>query len=295
MGFNNLNNLILLLIISVTSFGCSTPPQAEFPVTKAATDLKHLVSPISIHRFVSNNSTYSKYIAETIQAKISEAGYVKVVKSGGRAFLKGNLSLGQIYQDSHSSSYTDKKGKTHYTYYVKKRMSATVTYSFSRRDGRILASGKFTAKYEDKKSASSSTEAQSELKTNDEIRTQLVDELAIKVANAISPVRVSVQIELEEGSHSAIGHGITYMQHGRIDQAIYAWKQVTVKNSKSDRAAALYNIGVALEAKGLYRDAFIKYREADVLEPGKKIYIKALNRVEDQAKQDGETRGYSAR
>ena len=74
------------------------------------------------------------------------------------------------------------------------------------------------------------------------------------------------------------------------------WDQcIANAQSKEDKAAAYYNIGVIKESTGDYRDAFAIYSKANALLPKKELYIKAMTRVESLNKRVSKVRQWKGK
>jgi len=66
--------------------------------------------------------------------------------------------------------------------------------------------------------------------------------------------------------------GVWASGHGLWDEAIFRWKKAAAANPKS--VAALNNLGVAYEKKGLFDEALKSYEAALAIEPGN-TYVKS--------------------
>jgi len=222
--------------------------------------------------------------AHEVRGRLTQYGFVQPVQAGAGPLLTGQVSVSDVRRTADSIvQEVNDRNVTVYT--VRSQAEATVSYSLAE-GGRTLAAASFARDYDDTVYASSRAEAQADAPTDEQIIAWLLSAMVDEVTHDVSPHKQTVELALRTGDHDGLAQGVTYMQHGRFDQAFSIWDQVVEQAaSASDRAAAYYNIGVIREARGEYDDAFKMFSEADALLPGDEEIIGSLSRVEKEQAQ----------
>ncbi|MDQ7032331.1 MAG: DUF6340 family protein [Desulfonauticus sp.] len=118
-----------------------------------------------------------------------------------------------------------------------------------------------------------------ELPTPEETISELAKEAATKLVAKIAPTRYIIEVVLDKSGPSQVKQGVKLAERGDWEDAIELWKSVLDK--KPHCTAALYNLGVAYEAKGdlasllqakKYYTEALRYKDKD-------IYIEAKVRI----------------
>jgi tetratricopeptide (TPR) repeat protein len=229
-----------------------------------------------------------------VKSGIAKEGYIKIVENGGEATLSGMLNIGRVQGEATKSSYEctkkrdGKKYKTTcYTYTYKKSHTVKLDYTLKgNRDNSTIYGDSLSESFDDSWSSSNSaSDARMKAKADEQIIHDLLKTIADKVVKAVTPHKETVSRELQEGDSDNIKLGITYIENGRVEQALAIWDQCTVKLKKpKDIAAAYYNIGVIKESTGEYSNAFNLYSKANEILPKEELYIKAMTRAENLSK-----------
>lgn len=286
------NHVILFVLFVLTLSGCMRSSHTFTVVAPAKHAMKVtslVVQPFQVSGRQAQNTALQ--LQQVLATRIASEGYVQVLAQAPFA-LQGNLDVGAVETDSYTRDAIRTSGKTKkiitYHYYDKK---LTITGSYAlieRSSGRVITGDSIYAKPERTTSSESSAEAHAQLPTDEQMLAAALNEIAGKIIAAISPHQERVTRELQRGLDANIALGITYLENGRVDQAVAIWQQVIRQTSKpKDKAAAYYNIGVVEEARGNYKNAFEMYRQANALDIHEKLYMQAMTRVE-QAQQERE-------
>jgi tetratricopeptide (TPR) repeat protein len=251
---------------------------------------QHVFKSMSVKNFNTNQHQYEQNIISMLKGGIAKEGYISIVQNGGDSTLSGILHIGKVITAMDKSSYECKKkidGKkvktTCYSYTYSKKHLLKIDYSLrSNRDNSTVFGDTLSEEFSDSWYSSSSASGAKSLATSDDkIINDSLKKIANKIIKAVTPHKETVTRELEEGKSDSVKLGVTYIENGRVEQALAIWDQCIAKaESKEDVGASYYNIGVIKESKGEYRDAFAIYSKANALLPRKELYIKAMTRVE---------------
>lgn len=265
------------------SFNIDAPP-------KYTTD--DVFKTMQIKPFKSNNSQYKNSLSSMLKTGIAKEGYIKVVNYSADSTLKGTLEINPVETNMDTSSYSCKKkvnGKkvkrTCYSYTYTKKQEISINYSLINNKNQSVVFGEsLTESFDDNwYSSKSSSDARSKAKSDRSIINELLKKISKKVVKAVSPHKETISRELQDGDGDEnIELGITYVENGRLEQAISIWDQAIsqAKNNKSI-SAGYYNIGVIKEGQGNYQDAFDLYSKANTILPQEVLYIKAMTRAEN--------------
>jgi tetratricopeptide (TPR) repeat protein len=285
-----IKTIIAISLIFVIS-GCS-PKKYSFKVDAPPKySSKHIFKSMNIKSFKSNRSGYDKTLLTMVRSGVAREGYIKIVNSGGDAILTATLNIGKVNSKLKKDSYECKKkrdGKkyktTCYSYTYKKSHLLKVDYTLKNsRDNSVVFGESLSETFEDSWSSSSSaSDAKMSAKSDEQIINDSLKTIADKIIKAITPHKETVSRELQEGDSDNIKLGITYVENGRVEQALAIWDQCTAKlKSPKDVAAAYYNIGVIKESRGEYSNAFNLYSKSNEILPKEELYIKAMTRAEE--------------
>jgi len=266
----------------------------------------YLIKSINIINFKSDNSAYKESFIRMIKNGIANEGYIKIVQGGAEATLSGFLNVGKVQGYTTKNSYECKKkvnGKkvkqTCYSFTYKKTHTLKVDYTLtSSQENSVIYGDTLTEEFSDSwYSSKSASDAKSQATSDRDIINKSLQAITKKMVHAISPHKETVSRELQEGDgNENIKLGITYVENGRIEQALSIWDQsIAQSTSPKDKAAAYYNIGVIKESQGAYRDAFDIYSNANALLPKEELYIKAMTRVETLSKKSKRVRKWKKR
>ena len=265
---------------------------------------KHVFKSMSVKNFNSNQPQYEHNLISMLKGGIANEGYISIVQNGGDSTLSGSLHIGTVSKNMDKSSYEctkkvdgQKVKTTCYSYTYSKKHLLKADYSLrSNRDNSTVFGDSITEEFSDSwYSSSSASDAKSSATSDDKIINDSLKKIADKIVKAVTPHKETVSRELEEGKSDSVKLGITYVENGRLEQALAIWDQcIANAESKEDVASAYYNIGVIKESKGNYRDAFAIYSKANSLFPTKELYIKAMTRVEKLNKRVGKVRSWKS-
>lgn len=251
---------------------------------------------IKIKPFKSNRRQDGHTIMTLLKSGIAKEGYVNVVQSHEECLLNGELNIGKIHTNSSTENHKCTKYSnghsyqtTCYSYLYNKKLFVKVDYTLQNsKNGNVIYGDSVNYNFDQTWSSSKSrSEARAQALTDDQIINTAISQISRRIVSAVTPHRETISRELEEGHNDNVKLGITYLTHGRIDQAIAIWDQC-IKNSvkTTDKAAAYYNIGVIKESQGAYKDAFELYSKANLLLPAKELYIESMSRAEALNKND---------
>ena len=132
------------------------------------------------------------------------------------------------------------------------------------------------------------------LPTEEETLSNLARKVASRLVAKIAPTKYTMTIELDKGSkgfgglgggNDLVKKGVEYAQKGAWEEAIELWKTVLESNPHS--ASALYNLGVAYEARGDLNSLLQakKYYQQALKYGDKDIYIEAKVRIKKRIKE----------
>lgn len=298
----NPSKFSLLIIAIFVTVGCA-PQQYKFVVDSPPKyTCSNPIKTMEVMPFQSNNSRYGQQFSDLVKSGVANEGYISVVPKNAESTLTGLIEVGRIYNDSRTESYEctyykNKKAykKTCYTYYYTKKNSIKVNYNLhENREKNILYGDSYAEDFDKTWSSSESrSAAKVQALTDEQLIYNSMKKLAQKVVSDITPHKETVVRELQKGNSENVKLGITYLENGRIDQAIAIWDQV-IENTTNpkDKAAAYYNIGVIKESQCYYKDAFELYSKANSILPAEKLYIKAMTRTEMSQHREEEMRSW---
>lgn len=106
----------------------------------------------------------------------------------------------------------------------------------------------------------------------------LLDRAAKKYVRQIAAHPIEEQRELERGTFHATILGVELAKNNLWDEATEKWMQAI--KAKPEEPAAYYNLGVALERKGVFDYASKAYQNALARNPRSERYIKAVAAVQ---------------
>ena len=289
--FNQKNIKIIIFTFLAFILTACSPKEYSFQIDAPPKySSKHVFKSMSVQNFNTNQHQYEQNIITMLKGGIANEGYISIVQNGGDSTLSGILHIGTVSKNMDKNSYECKKkvnGKkvktTCYSYTYSKKHLLKVDYSLrSNRDNSTVFGDTITEEFSDSwYSSSSEAGAKASAISDDKIINDSLKKIADKIVKAVSPHKETVTRELEEGKSDSVKLGVTYIQNGRVEQALAIWDQcIANAESKEDVASSYYNIGVIKESKGEYRDAFAIYSKANALLPTKELYIKAMTRVE---------------
>ena len=296
--------IILFTFLALILTACS-PKEYSFQIDAPPKySSQHIFKSMSVTNFNTNQSQYEQNIITLLKGGIAKEGYITIVQNGGDSTLSGILHIGKVTDSMDESSYECKKkvdGKkvktTCYSYTYSKKHLLKVDYSLrSNRDNSTVFGDSISEEFSDSWfSLSSASDAKGSAPSDDKIINDSLKKIVDKIIKAVTPHKETVTRELEEGTSDSVKLGITYIENGRVEQALAIWDQcIANAESKEDVASAYYNIGVIKESKGDYRDAFAIYSKANALFPTKELYIQAMTRVEKLNKRVSKARNWKS-
>ncbi len=112
--------------------------------------------------------------------------------------------------------------------------------------------------------------------SDDEIKRILILNIVRKFCDDIAPKTLTVKRFIETGT-ALIDSGTVHAKAGRWNEAMEFWNQA--QKAFPTNARVYYNLGLAHEARGDYKSAEIYYKKATLLNPKKKLYQKAIQKV----------------
>ena len=294
--------IIILTSLSFLFTACS-PKEYSFQIDAPPKySSQYIFKSMSVTNFNTNQRQYEKNIISMLKSGIAKEGYITIVQNGGDSTLTGILHIGEVSKNMDKSSYECKKtvdGKkvktTCHSYTYRKKHLLKVDYSLrSNKNNSTVYGDSISEEFSDSwYSGSSASGAKASATSDDKIINDSLKKIAKKIIKAVTPHKETVSRELEEGKSDSVKLGITYIENGRVEQALAIWDQcIANAESKEDVASSYYNIGVLKESKGEYRDAFAIYSKANTLLPKKELYIKAMTRVEKLNKQVTKVRNW---
>ncbi len=272
------------IFVCMALCACSSPTVSglvDMPAYKGTT-----VSSVTVRPFEANYGRSSGMsITTLLKGAIVDAGHIRVVDRGAQGVLGGSLHWSRLQTDSWMDSWTDKKGRTHYTYYYKQQKSVTVNYELRTRSGTVADA--YTESFERQYfSPNGPSEARAYALAEHAIDTMLLKTLATRIMRDISPHAERVTFRFKENGNDDLALGVTYAQKGRLDQALSIFRQVADGTiDGKGRAAALYNMGVLYEMRGDFEQAFTQYRDANQFDLREDLYLDALTRIEKRVEQ----------
>ncbi|CAA6818067.1 MAG: Unknown protein [uncultured Sulfurovum sp.] len=301
--FTKLKVFILIGIFFMLT-ACS-PKQYSFEIDAPPKySSEYVFKSMSVKNFKSDKKQYLSNIERILKSGIAKEGYIKIVEQGEEAVLSGVLYIGTVHQENSSSSYDCEKkidGKkvksTCYGYTYQKKHLLKIDYSLTRiQDNSVIFGESISEEFEDSwYSSQSASKARMSAISDEEIINNSLQKIATKIIQAVSPHKEKVSRELQEGDSDSVKLGITYIENGRVEQALAIWDQcIGQAESTKSVAASYYNIGVIKESQSNYRDAFNLYSKANRLLPTEELYIKAMTRVETLNKQNSKVREWKS-
>jgi tetratricopeptide (TPR) repeat protein len=242
------------------------------------------------------SGNYGPKLAELVKNNITREGYIKVVDRGGQTILTGTVTVGTVDKKSHHESYQteDKDGRkvTKYTYYHRKQLTTQATYSLKKR-GKAIAGNNFTARYDRRWSSSDNASAAiAQAVSDDQIVVSTLNDLAWQISAAVSPHKETLSFTLPCTALTdylwcwkrppSLKLGNEYYDKGRYDQAEKYWQQAIQESPEPYyQAAAYYSLGVLKVHDKQYGKAFEFFTKADELDPGNKVFMRALSKAEN--------------
>lgn len=112
--------------------------------------------------------------------------------------------------------------------------------------------------------------------SDDEIKRILILNIVHKFYDEIAPKTLTVKRFIETGT-ALIDSGTVHAKAGRWNEAMEFWNHA--QNAYPTNARVYYNLGLAHEAQGDYKSAEIYYKKATLLNPKKKLYQKAVQKI----------------
>lgn len=283
--------LVLLTSCATLETGISNftdmvfPQKATFTVdAPAAYPANWNIQAIQVRAFDVNSNYHrdeARQLQNMIKNGIAQEGYIQALERGGDALIKGDLNIGKLRTDNYRKSYETDDGMR-YTYYYTKKLPITGDFSLvDRRSNRVIVGDSFSYSFDKEwRSSDSPSEAKAEAWTNERILHGLLEQISQKIVWTVSPHKETVTRKLEKGSDKSIRLGNKYLENNSPDQAILIWKEVLERSdAPKDIAAAHYNIGVVMEARGEFDKAKSMFEEANLLWPERELYIEARERV----------------
>lgn len=287
---------ILLLVLLVIT-GCSAKKYDFTIVAPPKYSSEQVFNTMEVLPFQSNKRSYGEKISGMLKGNVANEGYIGVVDSNADCRLEGTITISDISKNSRREKHKctkcngdgDCREVTCYEYLLTKKASIKADYTlYNNADSNVAYGDSVQFDYDKTWSSSeSSSEVKAKAQTDEQILSGGLEKIATKITRAVTPHKETVQRELQKGSDKNIALGITYLENGRLEQAISIWDQCAEGLSSSkDKAAAYYNIGVVKESQGLYRDAFELYSDANSLLPAEELYIQAMTRAEKLSEQE---------
>jgi tetratricopeptide (TPR) repeat protein len=112
--------------------------------------------------------------------------------------------------------------------------------------------------------------------SDDEIKRNLVQNIIDRFLSKIEPRKITVKRQIEKGA-ALIDSGAVHAKAGRWGQAQEIWNKAEKAFPTDSRI--YYNLGLASEAKGDFDSAETYYQQAILLNPKKKLYQKAVEKI----------------
>ncbi len=261
------------------------PQKATFTVdAPAAYPATWDIQSIQVQAFDVNSSHHrdeAKQLQHMIKNGIAQEGYIRALETGGDALVKGDLTIGKLQADSYRNSYETDDG-IEYVYYYTKKLPVTGNFSLiDQKSNRVIVGDSFSYSFDNKwRSSNSPSDAKAQAVSNEQILHGILEKVSREIVWAVSPHKETVTRTLEKGSDKSIRLGNKYLENNSPDQAILIWREVLEKSDDpEDIAAAHYNIGVVMEARGEFDKAKSMFEEANLLLPERELYIEARERV----------------
>lgn len=270
--------LVILLMATVVIQGCAS--YTKWKVDAVEPSRKGVaVRSVSIAPFTGEGQNIGTQFARLLAGKLEAQGFIEVRQRGAEGRLEGTMDGTGSKIDTWREKY-ESDGKTKYRYYARVRKALTVSYSLHA-NGQVW-SGTYSEEYSDEESSRDGySAAKAELKSDDAIRQRLMNRVADRITQDLTPYRVRKTYKLKYGETDNLELGADYAKLGREEQAMSIFKQITQKTTNDeDRAAALYNMGVLYEIRGDFDKAFQSYRDASQFHLEELMYPKAITRLE---------------
>jgi tetratricopeptide (TPR) repeat protein len=276
--------IIISIFMVITLTACSHKYSFEIDAPPKYSS-QYVFKSMQIKGFESSQSAYQQSFINMLKTGIANEGYIKIIDQSGESLLSGVLHIGKVLKGTETSSYECERNKvktTCYNHTHRKKHLLKVDYSISTKDNSIIFGESLSEEFDDSwYSSESQSAARGRAKTDEEIISKSLKTIAQKIVKAVSPHKETVSRELQDGDSDSVELGITYVENGRVEQALSIWDQcISKSDSTEEKAAAYYNIGVIKESQGNYRDAFDIYSKANTLLPKEELYIKAMTRSE---------------
>lgn len=112
--------------------------------------------------------------------------------------------------------------------------------------------------------------------SDDEMKNAIIQRAVQKFFTQIAPRKITTKRVIESGA-VPIDSGIVYAKNGQWIKAMDFWDRSQRINPNNPRIQ--YNLGLACEAMGDYNSAEIFYKKASLLNPKKKLYQKAIQKL----------------
>ncbi|WP_457571737.1 tetratricopeptide repeat protein [Desulfovulcanus sp.] len=157
--------------------------------------------------------------------------------------------------------------------YVTRRGVAAVSFALTSSSGHKVGSTLETAQIVNR------VQAGGQLKSKEEIMRELAAKVCKNFVKKLVPTRKKQYREFASGN-SEVKKGIDAAMNGDWDLAIEFWENALAKDPKNH--AAVFNLGIAYEAKHKLRKAIKQYEKARRMDPGNPLYQKTYARVKSK-------------
>ena len=159
--------------------------------------------------------------------------------------------------------------------YVTRTGVAALSFALTSSSGHKVGSTLETARIVNR------VQAGGQLKSKEEIMRELAAKVCKNFVKKLVPTRKKQYREFATGN-SDVKKGIEAAMNGDWDLAIEFWENAVAKDP--DNHAAVFNLGIAYEAKHKMRKAIKQYEKARRMDPGNALYQKTYARVKEKYK-----------
>lgn len=207
------------------------------------------------------DSALQKQNLTGLKQAIVQNGYYKVTEGDDYDVL---ISGSAVYDVRDEGEELNDNGKT--SYQIKRKSTAQLKFNVLDKAGSILAASDATGVQVSTSTASSHTEARSNVQSWQTLVRKSFEDANSALVKKIAPYYVQESRTFETGDDSNIKDANKSARSGAWDAAVMTWK-ATQNGSPKDKVASLHNLAIYDEYEGNVEEALAKYQQVQTLAP----------------------------